>query len=418
MRLAIVSYYSPPQAAIASHRVLRMSRALLAAGHDVHWVTADCDRFDGGQDASLGALKPAAVRVHGIDGQALTSKPAAANLWEKVWRTVAWHAPRKFAWPDSFLSWARKLKRELPRIVANEGVDAVLLSCSPHNQILAIPALRKRCPGVKIFVDYRDLLSGNPWNVRSPRLAERIIALEQRVLKMADVLFVNTESARERFLATVGSMPGLEIEVMRNAADFELGQEVAAEGPEPDLGLGVHLGFFGAVFPRRRLRTVLEAIAAIPPDRRAKLKLHVFCDPHNSATILEEDLQAVGGGVRDHVVRPERLGYVQALKTMRAMDALILVNGPEASDAVFIPGKMFDYLMARRPVVFVGHPGEASEIVGRTSGEDWVFVADDVAGVRGCLEKLLDGVVPDLEPVADYAPAAAFAPLLRRLSAS
>ncbi|MBZ0151678.1 MAG: hypothetical protein K8J09_09115 [Planctomycetes bacterium] len=41
MRVAIVSYYAPPEPAVAAHRVLRLSRALLAAGHEVHWVTLD-----------------------------------------------------------------------------------------------------------------------------------------------------------------------------------------------------------------------------------------------------------------------------------------------------------------------------------------------------------------------------------------
>lgn len=45
MRVAIVCYYAPPLRSAASHRVLRMTRALLRAGHEVHWVAADPDRM-------------------------------------------------------------------------------------------------------------------------------------------------------------------------------------------------------------------------------------------------------------------------------------------------------------------------------------------------------------------------------------
>ena len=41
MRVAIVSYYAPPDPAVASHRVLRLTRSLIDAGHEVHWVTLD-----------------------------------------------------------------------------------------------------------------------------------------------------------------------------------------------------------------------------------------------------------------------------------------------------------------------------------------------------------------------------------------
>ena len=72
MRVAIVSYYTPPQSAIASHRVLRLTRCLLAAGHDVHWVTSDPDRISASSlDPSLGAMVPAEVQMvserHGGD---------------------------------------------------------------------------------------------------------------------------------------------------------------------------------------------------------------------------------------------------------------------------------------------------------------------------------------------------------------
>ncbi len=422
MRVAIVSYYTPPQSAIASHRVLRLSRVLLAAGHDVHWVTTDAARVDVAQlDPSLGALAPEGVHVHGIDGQALITKPAAANLWEKVLRTLAWHAPRKFAWPDSFLSWSRQLKRRLPGIVREHAIDAVVMCCSPHNQILALPALRQVCEDLLICVDYRDLLSGNPWNDRErPRIAKRLIALERRVLAHADVLFLNTESARECFESVVGPLPGLDVEVMRNAADYELAEQIAAEGDadgDPvDLGPGVHFGFFGALFPRRRLRPVLDAIAGIPRDRRRSLHLHVYCDRFDSTALLDEDLAALPEDVRGQVHRYDLLGYSRAMRTMRAMDVLVLVSGPELADAVFVPGKLYDYLMARRPSLVVGHEGEASAIVARASGEEWCFESAASTAIAAKIEAELAADTSDLPTVPDFASSTAFAPLLARLS--
>ena len=420
MRVAIVSYYTPPQPAIASHRVLRLTRALLAAGHEVCWVTADADRFATADlDHSLGALVPAAVTVYGIDGQALITKPVAGNLWEKVWRTVAWHVPRKFAYPDSFLCWARMLKRRLPALLRDEGVDAVVVCCSPHNQILALPALRRAAPDVDIFVDYRDLLSGNPWNPRpTSRQTRRVLELERRMLRHADVLFTNTEPARARFLDVVGAVGELEVECMRNAADYDLARDVA-ELEEPDLGPGVHLGFFGTLFPRRRLRPLLEAMATIatgPSEHLHKLVLHVYCDPLDSAQLLREDLAAVPDDIAENVHRHDYLSWTRALRTMQAMDGLVLVNGPYADDTVFVPGKLYDYLMACRPVLFLGHPGEAGDIVARTSGPEWCHDHRSPNSVAERLRSLLDRPVDAIEPKDEFAPATAFAPLLQRLT--
>ena len=417
MRVAIVCYYSPPQPAIASHRVLRMSRALLAAGHQVHWVTADTSRFDPDVlDSSLGSLVPDEVRVHHLGGRALITKPVAANPWEKVLRTLAWHMPRHFAWPDSFISWARTLRRRLPGLLSRNSIEAVVLCCSPHNQILVLPGLRRALPDLQIFVDYRDLLSGNPWNPRSSsKQAARILTLERRVLASADALFVNTGAAREKFVEVVGAVGHLAVEVVRNAADYDLADQIEAMVEEPDLGPGVHLGFFGTLFPRRRLRPLLDAMASLPPADRDRVVLHVYCDALDSAAILEEDLAAVPV-VRDRVERHGYLGYISALRAMQAMDALVLVNGPEADDAVFVPGKLYDYLMARRPVVFVGHPGDARQVVERTSGAGWCFGPTDIEGLRGCLERILSEHPARLSKSLEDGPERSFAPLLNRLA--
>ena len=394
-----------------------MSRALLAAGHEVHWVHADTSRFDPeALDPSLGALVPAEVRSHPLDGRALITKPVAGNLWEKVLRTMAWHLPRHFAWPDSFISWARQLRRKLPGILRDNAIDTVVLCCSPHNQLLVLPGLRRALPDLQILVDYRDLLSGNPWNPRSnPKQTNRILALERRLLASADALFVNTEAARDRFLEVVGPVGPLTVEIVRNAADYDLADQIAAMVEEPDLGPGVHLGFFGTLFPRRRLRPLLDAMASLAPADRDRVVLHVYCDALDSASILEEDLAAVPV-VRDRVERHDYLGYMAALRRMHAMDALVLVNGPESEDAVFVPGKLYDYLMARRPVVFVGHPGDAQGVVERTSGIDWCFGPADAEGIRGCLEKILAEHPAHLPASDEDGPERAFAPLLNRLA--
>lgn len=414
MRVAIVCYYSPPQPAIASHRVLRMTRALVTAGHQVHWVSADPARLPAaGLDDSLSEWIPEGVVQHGIDGQALNAKPAADNLWEKILRNLAWHMPRRFRYPDSFISWSRQLKKRLPGIVRDQQVDAVLMCCSPHNQILALPVLRREFPDLRIYVDYRDLLSGNPWNPRAnSRQAQRILELERAMLGHANCLFVNTGRARERFTAEVGAIEGLEVRVMPNAADFEMATAIRSTLPPPDLGAGMHLGFYGTLFPRRRLLPVLQALEVMGASHRQQLRLHVYCDPHASADLLAADLERVEAGVRELVVRHDYLPYAEAQRSMQAMDALILVNGGEADDAVFVPGKLCDYLMARRPVLFVGHPGEASGMVERTTGAAWCHSYGEREAVAATLRALLDGRPADL-PVADeFSPGRSFAPLL------
>ena len=44
-------------------------------------------------------------------------------------------------------------------------------------------------------------------------------------------------------------------------------------------------------------------------------------------------------------------------------DLLLAINGIEDRDNIFIPGKLFDYIAANKPIILIGHKGAASEIV-------------------------------------------------------
>ncbi len=425
MRVAIVCYYAPPLRAIASHRVLRLTRAMLAAGHEVHWVRADPSKMHDPEeslDESLRPLIPNQVVAHPVGEQALVTKPVAATFMEKVFRSLAFELPR-FIGIDGFIGWSRVLRRRLRALVNENSIEAVVLCCSPHSQITTIPGLRRAFPDLRIFVDYRDLLSGNPWNIpvatdrRARRRQARLVKLERRLLRRADAVFVNTTMAREHFLRMVGGTGMPPVEVMRNAADYELADEVARYVEAPDLGAGVHLGFFGTLFPRRRLLPFLVALSRLPLDELDQITVHVYTDARDSKQLLAEDLAAVGEKVVSRVISHGYLPFAEALRHMQAMDALLLVNGPAADDAVFVPGKLFDYLTARRPVLFVGRAGDAADIVARACGVENCFTHEMPEPVAEAIAGLIGKRPADLEPLPEHAPAVTFRPLLSRLEA-
>jgi hypothetical protein len=97
------------------------------------------------------------------------------------------------------------------------------------------------------------------------------------------------------------------------------------------------------------------------------------------------------------------------------MDALVLINSPDEDDAVFVPGKLYDYLMARRPVVFLGCEGDAWRIVADTSGPSWCFRYAQKDLIARHLAGLIGTRPPDTQRSTDHEPSRSFAPLLSRL---
>ena len=92
-RIGLVSYWAPPQGAVASHRILRLSRVLLDAGHEVHWVTLDRSKLDR-VDASLEGLIPPQIVRHGLGGPNIVARGPARTFWAKVQVTAGIHVIR------------------------------------------------------------------------------------------------------------------------------------------------------------------------------------------------------------------------------------------------------------------------------------------------------------------------------------
>jgi hypothetical protein len=69
-----------------------------------------------------------------------------------------------------------------------------------------------------------------------------------------------------------------------------------------------------------------------------------------------------------HPTMIERVGLLplsEAQREMDVADVLILFAGPDL--ARYLPGKLFEYLAARRPIIVYGEPGEAADLVSSLS---------------------------------------------------
>ncbi len=88
-------------------------------------------------------------------------------------------------------------------------------------------------------------------------------------------------------------------------------------------------------------------------------------------------------------------GYVpisQSLKIQELAHILLLVERAEATDWVFsqMPGKVFEYLGARRPILALVNPGSMIAGIIRETNAGVVFAPDDVAGIMDYLADQID----------------------------
>jgi glycosyltransferase involved in cell wall biosynthesis len=86
----------------------------------------------------------------------------------------------------------------------------------------------------------------------------------------------------------------------------------------------------------------------------------------------------------------DEIAHSEAFAFMRRSAALLLLNEP--SLARYLPGKLYDYLAAKRPIVVFGESGESADLV-RGLHAGIVVPTCDAAALGAVLSKCIDGTL-------------------------
>jgi glycosyltransferase involved in cell wall biosynthesis len=169
----------------------------------------------------------------------------------------------------------------------------------------------------------------------------------------------------------------------------------------------VHTGKLSGGWGRHpgTLFQALGRLADRSPDVAARLQLVLA----GRLDVAERQL-IEAAGLGDLLRHVGQLSRPQALALQRRAAALVLITAP---DLVWeLPGKVFEYIGARRPVLALADGNEAAAVV-RETGVGWTVPPGDVPAIADALERIANGELsftPNEAEIARYvypAPAAA-----------
>jgi len=269
--------------------------------------------------------------------------------------------------PDPRAGWVDPSVRYLTRYLKENPVDAIVTTGPPHSMHLIGMKLHART-GIRWIADFRD-----PWTEMHyfkhmgllPWNAARHRRVEQKVLDEADAVIAVSAPVRDDFQART-STP---VVLITNGYDEE---DFAAVPPvlPADKFVLVHTGLFASDGNPLALWDVLARKCASDANFKAQLCIRLAgkTDPE----ILEAlSARGLSGNV-------ENLGYLPHQETValqRSANVLLLPLRQEPEYAKALPGKIFEYLAARRPVLGIGQEGGAAAAVLSDAGAgvmyDW-----------------------------------------------
>jgi glycosyltransferase involved in cell wall biosynthesis len=387
--LLVVSHFFPPMGGGGVQRVTKLVKYLEPQGWRVTVVAGRPEDY-WMQDPALLADLPESCRVLRV------AAPTGLGVLRRVGRRGGGSSRRSSrlfaglrrlsAWtlvPDSYVGWRAAALRAAREVLATDPPAAVLSTSPPETNHLVARALHREAH-LPWLADFRD-----PWfalhlyPAPTPWHRARHARLERAVLHDADS--VTTTTAWLADLLRGRGRPGLGVALVRNGfdpADFDTAPRPARD-PRSPLRL-VHTGMLTLTRSAEGLLRGLRRLHELRPELGDALEIELVGarESRNDALVA-----ALGLGscvrLRDYVSHPE------AVAAMRDADVLVLIKHVEPRFRGLVPGKLYEYMGAGRPLLALVPESEAADLV-RDLAWGEVAPPDDPEAIAAALARLAE----------------------------
>ena len=327
-----------------------------------------------------------------------TSSSRSGGWLAKAHGTVRWLLKNLVFIPDDYRPWAKAVTQECLRLCAERKIDAIYTTLPPFSSIFAGYELRK-ATGLPWLVDYRDLWYGDVLREWLPEWRKRLeLRMEKKLLQEADVVITVSEPKTD-YMKRQHPHIKARWETLTNGYDADIYGGRARTRP---VGQGpIEFVYTGRLFKNRRGYAFAEALGRIhqtAPQLAENVRVRILggVDPEIRAR-YDEILQC--HGIAHLYDFAGDVAYNDAMNAQINCDYLLLiVDTGETSDGV-IPGKLFEYVAARRPIFALCDAGATQQIIER-AGLGKAVPAESADACEAMLREWLARPVPE-EVAAD-----------------
>jgi len=279
--------------------------------------------------------------------------------------------------PDARINWVKPSVKSITEILQKENIDTIITTGPPHSMHLIGYELQQKV-GVKWIADFRD-----PWTsisyhkeLRLGKRAQRTHKrLEKQVLTSADTILVTSHTTKKEFQG-ITNKP---IIVITNGYDDDYKGDAALD---TDFTMS-HVGSLLSERNPKVLWQVLSELIKEHPGFKEHFKLQLIgVVSQEIVTSLQEY------GLADYATLYGYLSHAEAVEYQRRSQVLVLLEIDSDETKGIIPGKLFEYMAARRPIIGIGpQDWEVNDIVKKTE-TGVVFNYEDHSKLKSTLLRI------------------------------
>jgi len=365
-RILLVTGYFPPYSPLGAVRAPALVSHWLGQGHDVRVVAIENPSITGMLASPLPPdhvayvpftppgrtverLLRALRRSRGTAEPVVAAAfPARRSRFEGLRNTYR----QVMQFPDHYRTWVRPAVAAGLELAAAWRPDLIYSSGPPHSGHIVACRLSRRL-SVPWIAELRDTWANNPYSDAPAPIAWATTVYANAVLRHARAAVLLTRTAEAETKAALGC-PTIVSYNGFTEEDF-----AGLESPEPLDPERLTILHAGVIYAGRRDPVALFQALAILGPRRHAVRVKFYHDQMDAVAQRAERL-----GVRDVIEICPPVPRREILRIERAADVLLLSRWADPRDDGVIPGKLFEYIGARRPILAIGSTtGEAAEIV-------------------------------------------------------
>lgn len=392
----IITYYWPPSGGAGVQRWLKFSKYLPSFGWEPVILTVDPQYASyPQQDHGLTKEISPVMEIHytksstGIFSayKTLTGKKEIpyggfANednpgLMQKISRFIRGN----FFLPDARKGWNRYALQSALDIIKEKKIENIITTSPPHStQMIGLKLKRKL--DVKWIADLRD-----PWSdiyytgrMYQTSLARRInCSMEERILNNADRVITTCNSTRDVFRSRLhGNQSPEKVITVTNGFDPD---DLKSTDIKPLNFTITYLGTFAGNYETDVLAKALDYCEA---RNFTEINLSFIGKTDNKIERIFKDRK----NVRLHII--PYVEHSKAMEYLAGSAALLLVVPSGKKSDEMIPGKLFEYLASKRPVIAIGPKGsDVAKILEETKGGR-IFGQNDFAGLGEYIGEIMN----------------------------
>ena len=263
-----------------------------------------------------------------------------------------------FAYPDGMKYWKKPAFDKCCEIIENENISAIISSSFPVTSHLIAHDLKEKYD-IPWIADLRDLWNLNPYINHTPIRNYFEKKLEIKTFENVDILTTTTPLAKETLQGLhptkkiVSVVSGYDAKEFKNITQTEFTDRLT-------------LMYAGSLYAGKRDPSILfQAIDELLNEDKI-VKDEIAVDFYGDTANLEELCEKYG--LSSNVGIHGKISHEDVLQKQANSDVLLLISWMDENERMFIPGKVYEYIASKKPVLSIGYPeGSLKELIEKTN---------------------------------------------------